>query len=594
VAGGVAGRFLIRPVNAGLGWVFRGFNRLFDRVTGGYGWGVGKLLRLSVVVLLAYGGLLVLTGWGMKHAPTGFIPVQDQGYLLVNVQLPDSWSVQETQKVMAKIDRIALGDPEDKGRYPGVPGVAHTLSVSGQSFLQNANGSNFGSCFVILDPFDRRRGHDRYDEAIAQKLRRLYAEEIDDAEVAVFRAPPIQGLGNAGGFQFQAEQRGFVDFQDLQTATDDLVRAANRDSRLVGLFSMYRANTPQLYVDVDRTKCESLGVNVQDVFNTLQVYMGGYYVNLFNKFGRTWQVNVLADEAFRTQADEIKQLKVRNKQGQMVPLGTLTKVEDVGGPVMVVRYNMYTSAAVNGDAAPGVSSGEAIRIISDLADRRGVPFEWTEITYLQILAGNAGLYIFGLGSLLVFLILAAKYESWKLPLAVILVVPMCLLCAVAGMLIARLPVDIFVQIGFLVLVGLAAKNAVLIVEFAKQLQQEGLSRREAVLQASRLRLRPIVMTSFAFILGVVPLVLGEGAGAEMRRSLGTAVFSGMIGVTVFGILLTPVFYYVLMWFDERRAARQPAAEYPKAPPPLGDGDETGKPLVPPETGIRAGPSGSTS
>jgi multidrug efflux pump len=328
------------------------------------------------------------------------------------------------------------------------------------------------------------------------------------------------------------------------------------------------------------------------VFNTLQVYMGGYYVNLFNKFGRTWQVNVLADEAFRTQADEIKQLKVRNKQGQMVPLGTLTKVEDVGGPVLVMRYNMYTSAAVNGATAPGVSSGDAIRIISDLADQRGVPFEWTEITYLEILAGNVGLIVFGLGSLLVFLVLAAKYESWKLPLSVILVMPMCLLSAVAGMLIARLPVDIFVQIGFLVLVGMAAKNAILIVEFAKQLQQEGKSRYEATVEACRLRLRPIVMTSFAFILGVVPLVLGEGAGAEMRRSLGTAVFSGMLGVTVFGILLTPVFYYVLMGFDERRAARRPAAERPPAPPPSGDG--WGKPPAAPETGIRAGPSGGTS
>jgi multidrug efflux pump len=565
--GGVLGWFVIRPVNAVLGLVFRGFNRLFDQVTALYGWAVARMLRLSVVVLVLYGGLLGLTGYGLTHAPTGFIPVQDQGYLLVNVQLPDSWSVQETEKVMDKIGKLALGDANDLERYPGIPGVAHTLAISGQSFLLSANGSNFGSMFVVLEPFAQRHAHDRYDEAIAQKLRRLCSEEIDDGVVTVFRAPPIQGLGTAGGFKLQVEQRGFVDLQELQTATDDLVRAGNRDPRLVGLFSMYRANTPQLYVDVDRTKCESLGVNVQDVFNTLQVYMGGYYVNLFNRFGRTWQVNLLADSDFRTQAEEIGRLKVRNKRNEMVPLDTLCRVDDVGGTVMVMRYNMYTSASINGNTAPGVSSGDAIQIVKQLADERGVPFEWTEITYLQILAGSAGLAVFGLGTLLVYLILAAKYESWSLPLSVILVVPMCLLCAVAGMLIVRLPVDIFVQVGFLVLVGLAAKNAILIVEFAKQLQQEGRSRGEAVLEASKLRLRPIVMTSFAFILGVVPLVVGEGAGAEMRRSLGVAVFSGMLGVTLFGIFLTPVFFYVIDWLTNRKKDRLAVAAAALAPTP---------------------------
>jgi multidrug efflux pump len=587
VVGAAVGKLIIHPVNAVLAWVFRGFNRVFDRFTAAYGWGVGRLLRLSVIVLVVYGGLLVLTGRTLSTAPTGFIPLQDQGYLLVNVQMPDSWSVQETQKVMAQIDRIARGDPDHREASPGVPGVAHTLTIAGQSFLLSANGSNFGSCFVVLDPFDQRREHDRYDEAVAQKLRRLFAEQIDDGIVTVFRAPPIRGLGNAGGFKFQTEQRGFVDLQELQTATDELVRSANKDPRLVGLFTVYRANTPQLYVDVDRTKCESLEVDVQDVFNTLQVYMGGFYVNLFNKFGRTWQVNVLADAPFRTRAEEIKQLKVRNKRGQMVPLGTLTRVDDIGGPVLVLRYNMYTSAAVNGNTAPGVSSGDAIKVIGELADKQGVPYEWTEITYLEILAGGTGIYVFVLGSLLVYLILAAKYESWSLPLAVILVVPMCLLCAVVGMLIVRLPVDIFVQIGFLVLVGLAAKNAILIVEFAAQLQREGKSRYDAVLDASRLRLRPIVMTSFAFILAMVPLVLGEGAGAEMRRSLGTAVFSGMLGVTVFGVLLTPVFYYVITWFGERTVVRPPAFEPPPTPSPAPDGAT--KAPAPPDTGIQTQP-----
>jgi multidrug efflux pump len=545
IAGGLLGRVIIRPVNAFLGWIFRGFNRGFDRITAAYGWSVGRMLRVSALVLLVYVGLLFLTGWTMNHAPTGFIPTQDQGYLLVNAQLPDSWSVQETEKVVEKIRKIALGDPQDRHRYPGIPGVDHVVDISGQSFLLSANGSNFGSAYVILAPFKERREHDRYDDVIAGKLRLLCAREIPDAIVTVFRAPPVQGLGTAGGFKLQVEQRGFVDLQSLQAEVDSLVEAGNKDPRLAGLFTIFRANAPQVYLDIDRTKCESLKVGVQDAFNTLQVYMGGYYVNLFNKFGRTWQVNLLADQSYRDQPSEVGNLKVRNKLGDMVPLGTLTDVQRVGGPVIVMRYNMYASAPINGNTAPGVSSGQAVDIMADLAKKQQLAFEWTEITLMQILAGNAGIYVFVLGAVLVFLILAAKYESWHLPLSVILVVPMCLLCSVAGMLIARLPVDIFVQVGFLVLVGLAAKNAILIVEFAKQLQEEGKPRYEATVEACRLRLRPIIMTAFAFILGVVPLVLSEGAGAEMRRSLGTAVFSGMIGVTAFGIFLTPVFFYVL-------------------------------------------------
>ncbi len=342
------------------------------------------------------------------------------------------------------------------------------------------------------------------------------------------------------------EQVGYVDLKELQQDADELVRAGNKDNRLVGLFTLYRAETPQLYVDIDRTKCESLGVNMQDAFNTLQVYMGGSFVNLFTKFGRTWQVNVMADPKFRTNAEYVRQLQVRNKDGKMVPLGTIAEVRESGGPVMVTRYNMYSSAAINGNTAPGVSSGDGIKVIDDLANKLGITYEWTEITFMQIKAGNVAIFVFVIGSLLVYLVLAAKYESWRLPMAVILVVPMCLLCSVLGMLIAHLPVDIFVQVGFLVLVGLAAKNAILIVEFAEQLRHEGKSVYDAILESSRLRLRPIIMTSFAFILGVVPLVLGHGAGAEMRHSLGIAVLSGMIGVTIFGILLTPVFYFVLM------------------------------------------------
>jgi multidrug efflux pump len=562
IAGGVVGKILIKPVNFILGGFFRQFNVVFDGITKAYGWAVGRLLRLSFIVLVSYVGLLVLTGWTMSHAPTGFIPMQDQGYLLVNAQLPDSWSVQETKKVIESVEKIALGDPDDPTRFPRMPGVAHVLGIAGQSFLLNANGSNFGSAFVILEPFEERHAHERYDAAVARKLQEICAREVPDAQITVFRAPPIQGLGTAGGFKLQLEQRGFIDLQALQGDADNLVQTGNKDPRLFGLFTIYRANTPQVYLDIDRTKCESLDVDVQDAFNTLQVYMGGYFVNLFNKFGRTWQVNILADQAFRAQPEAIANLKVRNKQGEMVPLGTLADPIDAGGPVMVTRYNMYAAAPINGNTAPGVSSGQAIGIIDELAKQNGVAFEWTEITLMQILAGNTAIYVFALGTLLVFLILAAKYESWHLPMSVILVIPLCLLCSVVGMLIVRLPVDVFVQVGFLVLVGLAAKNAILVVEFAKQLQDGGKPSFEATVEASRLRLRPIIMTAFAFILGVVPLVLSEGAGAEMRSSLGTAVFSGMLGVTGFGIFLTPVFYYVI-----NRPKKGAADKAPKAKPP---------------------------
>jgi multidrug efflux pump subunit AcrB len=575
VVGGIFGRIIIRPVNSFLGMIFQKFNRLFDHITELYGSTVARLLRVSSLVLLIYGGLLLLTVWTLNHAPTGFIPTQDQGFLLVNAQLPDSWSVQETQKVMAMVDKIALGDPNNRRQFPGIPGISHSLSISGQSLLLSANGSNFGSAYVILDPFDQRREHDRYDAVIAEKLRAEFAREIPDAMVTVFRAPPIQGLGTAGGFKLELEQRGFVDLQELQSDADDLIQAGNKDPRLVGLFTVYRANTPQVYLDIDRTKCESLDVNVQDAFNTLQVYMGGYFVNLFNKFGRTWQVNILADQSFRAEPQEIRSLKVRNKLGEMVPLGTLSDAKSAGGPVMVTRYNMYASAPINGNTAPGTSSGQAIGIMGDLAKQQGVSYEWTEITFMQILAGNTAIYVFALGSLLVFLILAAKYDSWGMPLSVILVVPMCLLCAVVGMLIVRLPVDVFVQVGFLVLVGLAAKNAILIVEFAKQMQESGMSSREATVAACRLRLRPIVMTAFAFILGVVPLVISEGAGAEMRKSLGTAVFSGMIGVTAFGIFLTPVFYFVITR-SKKIAMDGPAPAPPAEKPAKSDADTDGR------------------
>jgi multidrug efflux pump len=357
-------------------------------------------------------------------------------------------------------------------------------------------------------------------------------------------------LANAGGFQLQVEQRGFVDLARLQATTDQLLQKLNTDPHFAGAFTVFRANTPQLYVDIDRAKVESLHTPIEDVFTTLQVYMGGLYVNQFNLFGRTWWVAAQAAPQFRANPNEVGFLQVRNAQGQMLPLGTVANLHRSTGPIFIMRYNMYASAAINGNTAPGVSSGDAVRTVSQLAEESGVPFEWTQLVFLQVQAGNVGLLIFALGAVLVYLILAAKYESWRLPLAVTLVVPLCVLAAVTGMLIVRLPVDIFVQIGLLVLVGLASKNAILIVEFARDLRARGEEVHAAALAASNIRFRPIIMTSLAFTFGVLPLVIAGGAGTEMRRSLGTAVFSGMIGVTLFGIFLTPVFFFALMWFSK--------------------------------------------
>ncbi len=537
VAGGIVGLIIIRPVNAVLGWLFRGFNRLFDRMIEVYGRVVGGVLRISAVVLLLYGGLLGLTYWEFIRTPTGFIPQQDKGYLLLNVQLPDSASVERTQRAMARIEALARE----------TPGVAHTVGVSGQSLLLNANAPNLGSMYVLLEPFEHRRGHGLSADAIADQIQ-ARCREVRAASVSIFGAPPIDGLGATGGFKLIIEDRGNLGLEHLQHISDAIVERGNRTPGLQGLFNSSRANTPWLYLNIDRTKCMVLGVPISELFSTLQVYLGSYYVNNFNKFGRTWQVNVQADQRFRGDAEDIRQLQVRNNRGQMIRLATLLDVSNTSGPVAVMRYNMYSATAITGNAAPGTSSGQAIAMMQEIADKelpRSMASDWTELAFMERQQGNTAIGIFALAVVFVFLVLAAQYESWKLPLAVILVVPMCLLCSLVGVNMAGMDVSLFTQIGFVVLVGLASKNAILIVEFAKQAQESGASRREATLAACRLRLRPILMTSFAFIFGVVPLVLSEGAGAEMRRSLGTAVFGGMLGVTLFGVFLTPVFYYVI-------------------------------------------------
>jgi multidrug efflux pump len=548
IPGGLIGLIIIRPVNAVLGWLFRGFNRLFDRMTAVYGRVVGGVLRVSLLVLLLYGGLLGLTYWEFITTPTGFVPQQDKGYLLLNVQLPDSASVERTQRAMARIEALARE----------TPGVAHTVGVSGQSLILNANAPNLGSLYVLLEPFEHRRGHHLSADAIGETIRER-CREVRAATVSIFGAPPIDGLGTTGGFKLIIEDRGNLGLEYLQKVSDAIVERGNRTPGLEGLFNSSRANTPWLYLDIDRTKCMALGVPVSELFNTLQVYLGSYYVNNFNEFGRTWQVNVQADQRFRGEAQDIRQLQVRNNRGQMIRLATLMDIRNTSGPVAVMRYNMYSSTAITGHPAPGTSSGQAIAMMQQIADEelpRSMASDWTELAFMELQQGATAIGVFALAVTFVFLVLAAQYESWKLPLAVILVVPMCLLCSLVGVNVAGMDVSLFTQIGFVVLVGLASKNAILIVEFAKQAQDSGVPPREAVLEACRLRLRPILMTSFAFIFGVVPLVIAEGAGAEMRRSLGTAVFAGMLGVTLFGIFLTPVFYYVIQ--RPSRAAATPA------------------------------------
>jgi multidrug efflux pump len=579
----VVGVVLGRPINFLLGWAFRLFNRGFELSSAAYTRAVSGLLRVSAVVVVLYGGLLFLTWLGFAYTPTGFIPAQDKGYLLVNVQLPDASSVTRTEEVVQRIEQIAR-------RHKG---VKNTVAISGQSILLNANAPNFGALYLMLDDFDNRLQPSLSADAIAAALQKELKEKAPEATVNFFGAPPVEGLGTAGGFKIVVQDRGDSGLPALQANADRVVATGEADPRLRGLFTSFRADTPWLELVIDRTQAKDKGVSIDDVRTTLESTLGPYYINDFNRFGRTWQVNVQAQDPFRQGADGVKQLKVRNSQGTMVPLGDFATVEARSGPVMVMRYNMYPSAAVNADAGPGTSSGQAIAHLQAAAKSqlpKTMRPEWTELAYLQNQTGSTAMWVFLLAVTLVFLVLAAQYESWSLPLAVILVVPMCLLCAIAGVVMARMDVNIFTQIGFIVLVGLACKNAILIVEFAKARHEQGADRRQATLEAVRLRLRPILMTSFAFILGVVPLVISQGAGAEMRRALGTAVFAGMLGVTLFGIFLTPVFFYVIGWVTDRwwkPAAEDgadslapdlsPVPEDVLHPPASGDGHMTARP-----------------
>ncbi|VEF11225.1 hydrophobe/amphiphile efflux-1 protein [Pseudomonas fluorescens] len=532
------------------GWLFRPFNRFFDRASHGYVGTVGRVIRSSGIALLLYAGLMVLTFFGFANTPTGFVPGQDKQYLVAFAQLPDASSLDRTEDVIKRMSDLALKQP----------GVESAVAFPGLSINGFTNSPNAGIVFVTLKPFEERKDPSMSAGAIAGALNGQFAN-IQEAYMAIFPPPPVQGLGTIGGFRLQIEDRGNLGYDELYKETMNIINKSHNVPELAGLFTSYTVNVPQVDAAIDREKAKTHGVAVSDIFDTLQIYLGSLYANDFNRFGRTYQVNVQAEQQFRLESDQIGQLKVRNNKGEMIPLATFIKVSDTSGPDRVMHYNGFITAEINGAAAPGYSSGQAEKAIEKLLKEElpnGMTYEWTDLTYQQILSGNTALFVFPLCVLLAFLVLAAQYESWSLPLAVILIVPMTLLSAITGVIISGGDNNIFTQIGLIVLVGLACKNAILIVEFAKDKQEEGLGPLAAVLEACRLRLRPILMTSFAFIMGVVPLVFSSGAGAEMRHAMGVAVFSGMLGVTFFGLLLTPVFYVLIRNFVERGEQRKAA------------------------------------
>ena len=534
-----------RVLDSLLGWFFKGFNKLFAWSSNAYGNTIARLTRLTVIVLLLYAGLLGLTALGFKVVPGGFLPTQDRGYAVVFAQLPDASSLDRTQAVVDKIAKIARE----------TPGILNTVEFAGFN-LFGGNQTNTAAVFLPFKEFSERTTSEEGMPAIVAKMNARVRAEIPEAFVAVFPPPPVSGIGNAGGYRLFIQDRGNAGLEELQTQAFAMMMKANATPVLTNNLTTFRANVPQLWLDVDRVKAKSMNVPLSNIFGTLQTYLGSTYVNDLTLFGRSYHVTAQADSQFRLRPEDIRLLKTRNTAGGIVPLGSVATVREVNGADKITRYNMFPAADLSGQPAPGASTGNALAAIERLAKEippTSFTTEWTEIALQQKLAGNSTIYIFPLCVLFVFLLLSALYESWSLPLAIILIVPMCLFSAIGGVWLRSMENNIFTQIGFIVLVGLACKNAILIVEFAKQIQdRDGKDRFTAAVEACRLRLRPILMTSFAFIFGVLPLVLSKGAGAEMRQALGTAVFFGMLGVTGFGLFLTPVFYVVIMWFKERR------------------------------------------
>jgi hydrophobe/amphiphile efflux-1 (HAE1) family protein len=549
---------LSRWMDKVFGRPFAAFNRFFRTNSDRYSTGVGKVLARRSMAFGVYLVLLGVTWLGFHIVPAGFVPVQDKQYLVSFAQLPYGSTLERTEKVIRQMADIALQEPGVEGavQFPG-------LFING--FVNNPSA---GIIFVKLKPFEDRPSKDLSGMALAQKLQQKFAG-IQDAFIAIFPPPPVAGLGSIGGFKLQVEDRTDQGYQALDQTIKAVADKARQRPELAGIFTSYNISVPQLFADLDRTKAVQLGVDVQDVFNTMQIYLGSLYVNDFNKFGRTYQVVAQADKEFRSKPEDVLKLQTRNAEGRMVPLGSMLRMVETSGPDNATRYNAFRSADLNGAPAPGYSSGQAQAAITQvLAETlpKGTSFEWTDLTYQQILAGNTALLVFPICVLLVFLVLSAQYESLFLPLAIILIVPMCLLSAITGVWLTQGDNNIFTQIGLFVLVGLACKNAILIVERARELEREGHTTTQSAIEAARLRLRPILMTSFAFIMGVVPLVTSSGAGSEMRHAMGVAVFFGMLGVTFFGLFLTPVFYVLLRGMEKRLEQTPPSNPLPRRPP----------------------------
>ncbi|HBY36400.1 MAG TPA: multidrug efflux RND transporter permease subunit [Delftia acidovorans] len=549
---------LTRGMDRAFGWLFRGFNRMFHRGSEAYSGGVGRVISRKALMLAIYLALIAVTFGLFKAVPSGFVPAQDKQYLIGFAQLPDGATLDRTDEVIRRMGEIMKDNPnvEDTIAFPG-------LSINGFT-----NSSNSGIVFATLKPFDERKRADQSGGAVAGQLNQAFAG-IQDAFIVMFPPPPVAGLGTTGGFKLQLEDRASLGYDQMDAAVKAFMAKAYQTPELTGMFTSWQVNVPQLYADIDRTKARQLGVPVTDIFDTMQIYLGSLYANDFNKFGRTYSVRVQADAPYRARAEDVGMLKVRSSSGEMIPLSALMKVDSSFGPERAMRYNGYLTADINGGAAPGFSSGQAQDAIKRIAAEtlpKGIDFEWTDLTYQEILAGNSAVIVFPLALLLVFLVLAAQYESLTLPIAIILIVPMGLLAAMTGVWLSGGDSNVFTQIGLIVLVGLSAKNAILIVEFARELEFEGRTPIQAAIEASRLRLRPILMTSLAFVMGVLPLVLSTGAGSEMRRAMGVAVFSGMIGVTAFGLFLTPVFYVLMRRLAGNRPLKQHGPEMEQEAP----------------------------
>jgi hydrophobe/amphiphile efflux-1 (HAE1) family protein len=537
--------WLMRPLNG----FFRLFNWTFDGLSTAYGWLTGRLVRISLLMLALYGGLITFGLNEFRRTPVGFIPQMDLGYLITVVQLPGGAALPRTDDVNRRVGDLALQ----------VPGVAHVVNIVGFSGATFTSAPNSGAVFTVLEPFEERAKDPAKSASAIQAALTAKLSSIKEGLIIVVQPPPVRGIGTSGGFRMMIEDRNGAGPQELQRAVYAMMGKAAQTPEVSRVFSLFETSTPQVYLDIDRTKAQMLGVSLPDVFRELQTFLGSAYVNDFNLLGRTFRVTAQADEAFRLDPNDIWKIRVRNKAGEAVPLASFATLGNVSGPYRVPRYNLYPAAELDGGPSPGISQGQAIQIMERMAAEtlpQGFSFEWTTLAFQQLRAGDTATYVFALAVVFVFLVLAAQYESLTLPLAVILIVPMCLIASITGVILRGQDNNILTQVGFVVLIGLAAKNAILIVEFAKQLEDQGRDRLAAAVEAARLRLRPIIMTSLAFILGVAPLVWATGAGAELRQTLGTAVFAGMIGVTLFGLVFTPAFYVLCRRLAGRRAAPQ--------------------------------------